>query len=66
MKPGNDRVQRPLARRERVRMRRVEREEAAAVLQREPAPSGTTPEPKLAKLLWMSETMLPSRSTTLR
>ena len=31
-----------------------------------PAPSGTSPEPKFAKLLWMSDTMLPSRSTTLR
>ena len=31
-----------------------------------PAPSGTRPDPKFAKLLWMSDTMLPSRSTTLR
>ena len=31
-----------------------------------PVPSATTPDPKLAKLLWMSDTMLPSRSTTER
>ena len=31
-----------------------------------PVPSATTPDPKLAKLLCMSDTMLPSRSTTER
>src|SRR5204863_269634 len=31
-----------------------------------PAPPGTTPEPKLAKLLWMSETILPAASAAQR
>ena len=31
-----------------------------------PKPSATMPDPKLAKLLWMSDTMLPSRSTAER
>ena len=39
---GNDRVQRPLARRERVRVAVLEREQRAAVVQREAASSAAT------------------------
>ena len=43
--PRDDRVKRPFARREHVRVLLVEREERAAILQGEAGPGGTSPLP---------------------
>src|SRR5260370_21239942 len=42
-KRGNDRVQRPLSSRKRVRRRRIEAEEPAAILQRKSSPGSDNP-----------------------
>jgi hypothetical protein len=54
---GNDGMQRPLPRREGIRMRAIEgKNRPPRLWSANPAPSGTTQDPKLAKLLWMSDT----------
>ena len=63
---GNHRLQRPFARLDAFGCAAVKGEKSAAALQANPAPSGTTQEPKFAKTLWMSEATLPAASTAQR